>query len=166
VTLLGNQISDGGVAALAKALGTTGKGTSGHFDRYSPDFPPPFSTPMPPRPRGIIDLSPPADPAAPYALEFDRKLRISKGLLRMCYERALHAAPTLAGEVALELSIGADGKVLLVVTSASTVGEEIPACLRVQLPRLRFPPPTGGRFKGTVTVKMRPLPPDAGAASP
>jgi hypothetical protein len=121
---------------------------------------------MAPRPRGLIELSAPPDPAAPYALEFDRKLRISKGLLRMCYERALHAAPTLAGEVTLEVTLGADGKVLLVTTSSSTVGDAIPACLRLQLPRLRFPAPNAGAFKGTVTVKMRPVPPDAGAASP
>ena len=163
VALLGNQIGDGGVANLQTGLGS-GSERINRGDNHYPDFP--RSTPLPPMPRGLVDFPPPANPAAPYALEFDRKLRISKGLLRMCYERALRAAPALAGEVTLELSLAADGKVLLVTTSSSTVGDEIPACLRAQLPRLRFPPPPAGGFKSTVTVKLRPAPPDAGAASP
>jgi hypothetical protein len=159
--LLGNnQIGDGGLSGLRLGVGSK-RGTPDHF---YPDWP--TSSPMPPRLRGVIDLSPPPNPSAPYALEFDRKLRISKGLLRACYERALHAAPTLAGEVTLEISLGADGKVLSVATPSSTVGNEIPTCLRAQIPRLRFPAPAAGAFKGTVTVKMRPLPPDAGTAPP
>ena len=61
----------------------------------------------------------------------------------------------------LFLTIGADGKVLSVATPSSSVGTEIPSCLRAQIPRLRFPPP-GGSFKRTVTVKLRPPPADAG----
>jgi hypothetical protein len=160
--MLGNQISDGGVASLRVGMGG-GQRMERGYDHY-PDFPRPTS--LPPLPRGQVELPLPASNADAYALEFDKKLRVAKGLIRSCYDRALRAAPALAGEVTLEISLGADGKVLSVATPASTVGNEVPACLRAQLPRLRFPPPTGGAYKRTVTMKLRPESRDAGAPAP
>jgi hypothetical protein len=150
---------DGGIAGLGLLPGSSGRQRSRSYDSY-PDWP--RNTPTPPMPHGLVDLLYPPGTADTNSAEFEKKLRASKGLIRSCYDRALRAAPTLAGEVTMELTLAADGKVVSVATPSSSVGDEIPHCLRAQLPRLRFPAPAGGAFKTTVTVKMRPAPPDAG----
>jgi hypothetical protein len=159
---LGVASSDGGLAGLVGI----GKGVPHRERGFYQDWPRSTTTPLPPRPRGLVELPPPPSTADPDALAFDRKLRASKNLIRSCYDRALRAAPALAGEVTLEISLDREGKVLSVATPSSSVGPEVPACLRVLLPRLRFPLPAAGAFKAAVTVKLRPEPPDAGAASP
>jgi len=148
---------DGGLAGIA-GMDPRAIRQLNHY----PDFP--RSTPLPSFPRGKVELPPPPSTADADALSFDRKLRAARGLIHSCYERGLRGNPALAGEVTLEISLGADGQVLSVATPASSVGDEIPACLRARLLRLRFPPPSRGAHKTRVTVGLRPAPaPDAGA---
>jgi hypothetical protein len=147
---------DGGLAGLSGLP----RGGHNHYGQYDyPDWP--RNTQLPQMLHGLVELPSPSTTDA-GSRDFDRKLRVAKGLILSCYDRALRSRPTLAGEVTLEITLAADGRVVSVATPSSTVGDEIPNCLRVQLPRLRFPPPTGGSFKRTVTVKLRPAPPDAG----
>jgi hypothetical protein len=142
-------------------------GRGGGRDRQRndyPDWPQPGGHPH--HPRGLIEIPRPPSDAGPNAIAFDRKLRVIAGLLRHCYERALLAKPALAGDLTLEVSVGADGKVLSLAMPGTALGEEIPSCLRAHLPRVKFPSATGDPYKGAVTVKLRPAPPAPDAQAP
>lgn len=97
--------------------------------------------------RGDLDFGPIEPVGATGGISVDsvaRVLRGQQGGLRGCYERALRDAPTLAGTITLNFTIGASGR----VTSASTTGlDAAPAvgtCMVARIRGLVFPSPEVG----------------------
>jgi Ca-activated chloride channel family protein len=70
--------------------------------------------------------------------------------VRSCYNAALANDPNLAGNVTIEMTIGADGKLSTsLVTGNTTKDEPLAQCIAKAAQKWTFPKPAGG---GTVTV--------------
>jgi hypothetical protein len=109
-------------------------------------------------PRGIVELPRPAPGASAEALAVDRRLGPALARIRGCYERALRATPALAGELTLRISVSREGAVTSVATPASTVGAEVPACVRAVLLQWHVAEPLDAAFSAERTLKLRPAP--------
>ncbi|MCK6547408.1 AgmX/PglI C-terminal domain-containing protein [Myxococcota bacterium] len=67
-------------------------------------------------------------------------MRRQQARVRVCYQRALAKAPTLAGRIVARLSIGADGRVLAVELTADAIGDaDLAQCLVRTLRSYVFP---------------------------
>jgi Ca-activated chloride channel family protein len=94
-----------------------------------------------------------AKPTVTGALEQDiirRIVRAHINEVRSCYNDALTKDPNLAGNVTIEMTIGADGKLSASVVSANTTNDAALAqCIAKAAKKWTFPKPPGG---GTVAV--------------
>ena len=74
-----------------------------------------------------------------------RVLRRHINELRFCYERALQARPTLAGQVTIQFVIGPDGAVVSSAVAESAIGHgATETCLATAFRRWPFPSVEGG----------------------
>jgi TonB family protein len=70
--------------------------------------------------------------------------------VKACYDAEQARAPTLAGKVTVQFSIGAEGTIVRAVLQATTLGSPpVEACVVETVRKWEFPPPAGG---GVVTV--------------
>jgi hypothetical protein len=94
-----------------------------------------------------------SSPTVTGALDKDIVRRIVRAHInevRSCYNAALTTDPNLAGNVTLEMTIGADGKLSTsLVTANTTKDEPLAQCIAKAAKKWTFPKPAGG---GTVTV--------------
>lgn len=97
-----------------------------------------------------LGLDEPADVDGGLDREVIRRVVLAhRAQIRFCYEKALQTQPQLAGKVAVEFVIGADGKVTTARAAEDSVGAEVGACVVSKVRGWSFPKPKGG---GVVVV--------------
>jgi outer membrane biosynthesis protein TonB len=89
-----------------------------------------------------------------------RIVRQNFGRLRLCYETAAMADPTLSGTVAVLFRIDTSGAVSSARDAGSTVGSpDLIACVLRTFKLLAFPSPTPGPVEVTETLYFTPRSP-------
>lgn len=97
-------------------------------------------------------------PEGAMAAVSDRRLEIGN-----CYERRLHAIPTLEGDAVVRMRVGPSGEVNAVSVGGTLEDGEVRSCLREVAASIRFPPVTDGScFVVSVPFHFAPRPPADG----
>lgn len=82
-----------------------------------------------------------------------RVIRLGKGAIQACYQRALKRNPKLTGKISIRLIINAMGKVTKVSVDSDSVGDpSVTSCIKSIAGRWRFPPPEGGPAEVVVPI--------------
>ncbi|RYZ08557.1 MAG: AgmX/PglI C-terminal domain-containing protein [Myxococcales bacterium] len=142
----------------AESAATAPPGSSQPLEEPAP-LPPEETPPLPEEPQrpdasdakpiepGITATGAPTRGKLPKAA-IDETLQQAQPGIAACYERALKAKPGLRGVVNVAFVVSTDGKV--VHTEAAAGDDALPdeaavRCILVEIEKLVFPPPTGGR---------------------
>lgn len=90
-----------------------------------------------------VGASPPPPPAANTSAALAARMRSYAPAVRACYERELRTTPRLAGRLEVELSIGADGALLVPpLLHGMESSPALHACVTERLRRANFGPQT------------------------
>ena len=98
--------------------------------------------PVPPPHAAMIDFG--AGPTGAFgdrSADAIRRVVVARaGVLRACYQKALHRTPGIAGAVVVAFSIEPNGTVASLMSTASTarLPEDIASCIKSNIHRLRF----------------------------
>lgn len=116
---------------------------------------PPAATPVEP---GITATGAPTRGKLPKPV-IDEQLKSAQPGILACYERALQAKPGLRGNLNIDFVVSTEGKV---VHAAATPGEEgtfdaaTTRCFLIEIEKLQFPPPSGGRVFINYPLRLEP----------
>jgi hypothetical protein len=77
--------------------------------------------------------------------QIERVVRRHKGAIKYCYERELINNAELNGRVAVQWTVGLDGRVMSVSATENTMGNRnVESCILAEVNKMRFDQPDGG----------------------
>ncbi|TVR02399.1 MAG: hypothetical protein EA398_08055 [Deltaproteobacteria bacterium] len=88
--------------------------------------------------------------------QIERVVRRHSRGIRFCYERELQTDPSLGGRVAVNWTVGLDGRVTAQSVVENTMGNRnVESCILREVSRMRFDEPDGGMVNVTYPFTFR-----------